>query len=329
MLKLFSRNKLYILALMPILAAIFWFRLYLYPSSVEVPTDLFYMPLYRFWVWLFPVFVTKLGSQIFTIPFLLIQAYIIALFGTQHRLFDIRTFLPATIFIVLSSVLIPSLGFHPAHMGNIFLLLALNEFLKSSKSENLFKPFFNIGFLLSIGSLFYIGIFPFFFAFLASLLFVHPFNWRFWLVSFIGAILPYTSYFAYVIITNGNLLELGIDIVLGHLLADSLPKFNETIYGYIAFISLLNILAITRIIYSLPKRNIVTRRNYLSLISIFAASTIFFISTPLLSIEIGLVILPFVSIFLSEFFIRIKRRYFDEILFILVLVISLMIIILN
>jgi hypothetical protein len=99
--------------------------------------------------------------------------------------------LPSLIYVVVASLIPVFIGFHPVLFVNSILLFALERIFRLYKNPAPLMLDYDICFLISLASLFYLPCILFTFFFFISLLVLRPFSWRDWLVSIMGLATPW------------------------------------------------------------------------------------------------------------------------------------------
>ncbi|POY39231.1 hypothetical protein C3K47_01685 [Solitalea longa] len=120
-----------------------------------------------------------------------IQAVLFGRIITRHNFFNKTTFLPELMYAVLCSMFTEFLTFSPIIFCNFFLLWILDKIFSFYRSQSTLQSAFDMGFIISLGSLLY---FPFIFIFpiiwYSSVVF-KSFSIREWFTGIIGLIVPY------------------------------------------------------------------------------------------------------------------------------------------
>lgn len=95
------------------------------------------------------------AMQLADIIIMLLTAVMLNLLLTSFKLFDQRSFVPALIYIVYSSVFVQWIRIHPETVAEFFMLLSLYNLFTLTGKELSRDNIFYTGFFLSIGCLFY------------------------------------------------------------------------------------------------------------------------------------------------------------------------------
>lgn len=115
-----------------------------------------------------------------------VQALLFNRLVNNHSITGKPSFVPALIYVTLSSVFTPFLLLSPPLICNFFVLFILYRILESYKAPNLTSTMLDLGMITAIATIFY---FPFVFYILilwVALLIFRAFNWREWVAVILG-----------------------------------------------------------------------------------------------------------------------------------------------
>lgn len=240
----------------------------------------------------------------------------------RYEVLDKNSYLPAFIYVLLMSLALPLLQFHPVLLVNLVLLRALDKIFMLFKNDSPISPLFDSCFLLAIASMLYFPATVFFVLFLASLLILRPFNFREWMISFIGFSLPYFFLSVYLFWTNRFMdgwKDLLKNFIPQHLKFDFV--IGKPLISLLVLIGFLVLLATRKLMQNFYKNTVRTRsyQQILLLFFFFAATSSLFLKTiPLY--QVTLLAIPLV-VFLGYYFIAVKKRvWFSEMLLWLMIV---------
>lgn len=186
--RFFKTNQPASFLALPLLAVLLWAGSWINPvvpdSSVEMP---FY----------------SLISGLNNIPYLsVIVAFALIIFQAFYannmiNKYDLRdtrersNFLTALFCIFFLSLFPAFRVLLPQHFSGIFLLLMLDRIFSSYRKEEAYSHCFDAGLLAGIASLFYFPSIVFFFLVWTSFIVLRSFNWREWVISFLGLLIPW------------------------------------------------------------------------------------------------------------------------------------------
>ena len=155
--------------------------------------DEFVNPLGRTTIWLFNFIPLNqiMVLNIFSVLLLFTQALYFNSILDRHKIVERGNYIGAYIFILLSCMFRNFLFLSPALIANIFLLIEIDLLFSIYKKEKVSSQIFDLGFVISISSLFYFPSLSFLLFLFFGVLILRPFKLGEWLVIIIGAIVPY------------------------------------------------------------------------------------------------------------------------------------------
>lgn len=190
MLQLFRNNSPYTVILLFLFALLIKLHALLHPV---LPVALPHQALYGL---VLKIFGSVLGKSAFGYAFVALlilfgEAIYLNTIIIRHRLFAKSTYLPAFVFLALSS-LIPALSnFTPFLLVNACLLPALDLALQFGQTTQPRKLVFNAGFFLALASLLHFPALAYFAFFIFALLMLRPFNIGETVVALLGYLTPF------------------------------------------------------------------------------------------------------------------------------------------
>lgn len=247
-----------------------------------------------------------------------IQAIYLNQLIVKHELFPRLSFLPALLFVCLSVIFPEMMMIQPALFVNFILLMVFDKLFLLYKNPSPLQQVFDASLLLAVATLIDSSAIAFYFYLLLSIAILLPFYWRVWIISLIAFALPYYFLSVYFFLTdslNGfwiqtipNAFRI-IQFVPPHLM----PVQVVTICLLLLFF-IFSVFTVSKYFY----RNIIRIRRYFQLIfllMLFAVISLIF--TPAVSLQSICVLIIPASIFLSYFFLQLKRKALAEISFFL------------
>ncbi len=298
----------------PLFAILLWLPII---YNLQPLVDKHSMPFYE---WLFLIANrSDLAASIMGLAFVIFAAYVLNYVVNKHEFFDKRTYLPAFFYLILMSCFTNLLKPHPSIFSNIFLILSINKMISSYRKESAISEFFDASFLIAIASLFYLPSITFLFFILISLIVIRPFIWREWVTSIIGFCLPFLFVGVYYWFIN-KFDYLWYD----KMVFAASEKVNTVILNTAQKVTLYSLISITglSLLYYLKGASslkLKTQRVFISLVVFSAVGVLsLFISTGLIP-ENFTVLAPSLSIFISYYFLNIKKNWIAESLIIILL----------
>ncbi len=199
-LKIFKTNPLLLLAFGILLCAGLWAFTVLHPAQVARPyTDITLLAPFFDRIHDFPVVKEILGFAI-----LLLEAGIWNRIVNRHSLLRQTTWFPFFFMVILLSCRTSLVGFYPALVSSLFLVLAVNKLISAYMKERALSEVFDSGFFVGIATIFYIPSMVFLVLLWIGLLLLRTINWREWACTIIGFLLPFVFTFTYNLVFNPN-----------------------------------------------------------------------------------------------------------------------------
>ncbi|MBC7744416.1 MAG: beta-carotene 15,15'-monooxygenase [Flavobacterium sp.] len=118
----------------------------------------------------------------------LIQALIFNKIVNDYNLAGKPTFVPALMYVTVSSLFTPFVLLSPTLICNFLILLMIGRFLSIYGRNDVRSVMFDLGMTVAVGTLIYFPFIAMMPLLWFSLLIFRPFNWREWLVGVIGFI---------------------------------------------------------------------------------------------------------------------------------------------
>ncbi len=336
LLRLFKTYQTFVLILIPLTGILLWLKTFITPSFTEFPFDSYQMPFYELITHIISYSNLPLLPVIIAFILLLSQAFILIQLNVKYIFIEGRTYLPSIIFILISCSYVQLQRLHPVLFANLFFLLAINKIFGSYtkedsdmgvshyKKESFLSKYFDAAFLLSIGSLFYANMLFYMLIIWIGILILRQFNWREWLMTFLGFLIPYVLIMSYYYFTD-NFSEF-LKVIYG--LCAGLTTFSNGEQAmvfisnmsipYYMFYSFLILLVIMSIFYFFIKyyRKRKSVRKYFKLflwLLLLSIAIFFFVDSA--SIELLIILSIPVSYIISNYFVSMRSKLWGEILF--------------
>jgi len=253
--------------------------------------------------------------------FLLTQAFLFNMIITTSNLTDRTSYLPALIYLVFMSSSFGLLGLHPISITNFFTLIIIHKIFNLTTSENLSIEVFNIGFLISVASFFYLTAFWFIALLILSLLAYYVFNLRTILASLLGFFTPYMFaalyffWFDMLGAKHANFINVFKPIDFSFLQMTGFGTAAIIIFAIITMFVILHIYLTN--IQTHPVR--IQKRFKILLIFLFVSLISILFSGDYAQIHYGLVMLPLAAIF-AAFLQNKKWAFWNELIFTVILI---------
>ena len=248
----------------------------------------------------------------------LIQALLLNYLVNKYNLLSKSTFLPALMYVVCTALFTPFLILSPPLICNFLVIWMLFKLFSLYKSDDAKATCYDLGMIVAAGSLIY---FPFVFFLLvvwAALVLFRPFNWREWIAVIIGFI---TIFFFIAVFYYLN-DKIGAFYQIWSPLTSKFPfRIKINYYNYLVLVPVIILLVLC--LFSLNKNflksYVQVRKSFQLLFFIFSVAAIsFYVKADFNLNHFLLCTLPG-AVLLSYYFVYAKRRWFYEIMFLLLL----------
>jgi hypothetical protein len=305
-LKLFKQSYFAQIALLIVLALVIWFPAFIksYPI-INTESNLFTSFFFSKALFSQPLLTTVLGFFL-----LLTGAFLLSYIFSSHRLTHSNSFLPGFLFVLFLSRTPEHLGFYPAQIALLFLLLGLKKLLDNFKSKRSNNLLLTASILFSLASLFTPSIILLFPVIWLSLIIFQSFNWRSIPISLIGLLIPYFFIaFAYFWFDNSLLFIEQMENLLNSLLQQPETLTKIEIIELLVAAALLFLASI----YIFPRigNQLISARKKTSFMYWFLGFSVLisFFNPDSLAREI--VFIPFAGV-LGFYFSAIKRQFWAD-----------------
>ncbi|HUS86179.1 MAG TPA: hypothetical protein VMW76_02980 [Bacteroidales bacterium] len=300
-----------------ITAVLIWIQDFIDPVTPGYYHDIDPMPLYELFLRLLSGRQLIVTMLIF-IMVLIISAYLVR-FNTRLFFINERTFLPASLYILLSGYLPGLQVCYPVVPAALFLLIALDRIISSYRKPGVAYNFFDAALLIGIGSMFYFNVIWFYLIVIIGILLIRTINMREITISLFGLITPYLVLYAYYYIA-------GKDInLLNKLLLSNITTIVPEYYWspLLIILSILNslilIIAMLHLWRGFNKKKVQSRKTFSILIWILLIATGVYLLVPTVSIEMMYIFLVPLVYIVTHFLIFLRNKKIANIIFVIIL----------
>lgn len=252
-------------------------------------------------------------SVILGLILLIISGLLIQRINNEYVFFRIKTMLPTSIFLLIVCGFKQFHTLHPVYFGIIFLILALYRLFSAFELRKPLSQAFDAGFLLGLGSLFYLNLMLFLPALIIGVVMLgKESNWREVAISLIGALVPWILTFA------GYFLLDDVTVLLNSIINNFLT-YNKTLpdsivmYAYVGFLLLLIFIGSLFILRKYDEKKVNLRQYYMIFFFVFVTAVLSAALVPSGSWELFLIAAVPVSFLISDMLIAIGKRFVGEI----------------
>ncbi len=314
----FKEKHPFLFILLPVIALVLWADAFFMYNSVTLSSKNA-APLY-YWIAVF-FDQHRFWSVVLGYIFMIIQAYMLNRVITDKGLVDRNSQLPALFYIVLMSNNFSLMGLHPVWFANFFLIISLDKIFDVFNEDDVFLEVFNVGFFISLASLFYIPALWFILLMISALFIYYLVNIRGLLASVIGFITPY-GFMALYYFWHDRLGEKASELFnFNQLFSQLTISITPIGWASIGVIGLVALVAIFRIYFGgLSDKPVRIRKRFHVLITFFiiAAITLPFAGGKMY-LHQAVLMIPLAAI-LARFFQDNRKIFWNEFFFTLLIV---------
>ena len=245
----------------------------------------------------------------------LIQAFIFNKIINDYNLVGKPTFLPALLFITVSSLFPSFILLSPTLICNFLVLWMIEKFLSVYRRDEVRSVMFDLGMMVAAGTLIYFPFIAMMPLLWISLIIFRPFNWREWLAGIIGFLTIF--FFLAVYYYWNDSLDQFYRIWLP--LATPFPtRLQFNIYQYLVVLPLLLIfiLSIIQLRQNFFKSFVQIRKSFQLLIFMLLLGLVSFYLKPEFRVYHFLLCAPPVAVLIAYYFLHAgKKAWIHESLF--------------
>lgn len=311
LLKTLKSNQPYHFLLIPVIAIGLWFRSFMHPQAYPFYNGEDSMILYKPLAHLLEN--NLLLNNIFALLFTILLAFLISKLNIQYTFIRVRSFLPPTLFILITSGMPDLHAMHPIYPATLFLVLAVDRIFNAYEKEVIHSNAFDAGIFLAIGSLFYMNLVFFFPILWFGLIILKPkVNWREYVLSTIGFVLPWLAALAYYTIA-GKQEELIHTLQMNFTSPQIFLRENLSVQIYVGYLFLLTLLGSFFLLWQYDDKRISSRKFFKVFFWIFLISIVLIALHHAVSQEIIILIALPLTYLISNYFIFMKRQFWGEV----------------
>ena len=311
LLKTLKSNKPTHNLLIPFLAIAMWIRSFVHPQAFPFYPGEDSMILYKPLSYLLEN--NLLLNNSIALIFTILLAFLILKLNVQYTFIRIRSVLPPTLFVLITSGMPDLHAMHPVYPAALFLVLTIDRIFNAYDKEIIHSNAFDAGIYLAIGSLFYLNLVFFFPLLWFGFIILKPkVNWREYFLTTIGFVLPWLAALAYYYIA-GKEAELTQTIQLNFTSHPMFLKENIPFLIYIGYLVLLTLLGSYFLLSQYDDKRISSRKYFKVFFWIFLISIILIGVNRAVSEEIVLLLAIPLTFLISNYFIFMKREGWGEV----------------
>ncbi len=314
-LRTLKSNNQYNLLWVPIFGILFWLRNLLDPVEYNFfpgeNENILFAPIYNLLSQ--SLFIQVVGSLVLVI----IIAFIMQMLNTRFSFIQVRTKLVPILYVIIVAGFTKLHTLHSVYFAILFLLFALNSLFVTFDKSKPYSNIFNAGFLLGIGTLFYLNLVVLLPAFIIGLgILSKDSNWRGYVILFLGFLVPMIFSASYVVLTEQTSAFYQTFLKSITTPANQTP-LNIPLYVLLAYLTILTIAGSVKIAQQYDSKKVSTRKYFAVFFVLFICSLLSYLFLPGVSQEILIIASIPVTLLVSNLFVFMTRRIPAEVLFVL------------
>ncbi|MFY9153636.1 MAG: DUF6427 family protein [Prolixibacteraceae bacterium] len=311
LLKVLKPNQAYHFLLVPLMAIALWGRSFvhstIFPFYAGEDTMILYQPIK------YLLAENHLANNVMALIFIILLAFLILKLNYQYAFIRLRTFLPPSLFVIITSGIPEMHAMHPVYPAALFLIIAIDRIFDSYEKEKIHSNAFDAGVFLAIGSLFYLNlVFLFPILWFGFIVLKQKVNWREYVLTTLGFVIPWIGALVYYLATNQT------DELLRTLEANMIShqiflREGLSVQIYIGFLIFLTILGSFFLLAQYDEKKISSRRYFKVFFWIFFISIVLILASPAVSQEIIILLAIPLCYLISNYLIFMKRQFWGEV----------------
>ncbi len=257
---------------------------------------------------------TFFGNITLTAFLIFIQAFLFNLIVNKHNLLGKQTYLPALLYVIFCSLLVPFLTLSLPLVCNFFMLYIFNKLLQIYKQPDAIAPLFDIGLVIAVATIIYYPL-----AFLmifgwACLIVLRPFYWREWLSSLIA----FTTIMFFLAVYFYYHQNLGVFINMWQPFKTPINFFdnlNLNQFWVLIPLTIIILLGLFKLGGNFFKSFVLVRKGFIILLFMFLVLSVSFYLNPNFPINHFILLAIPIAFLMAYFFLNAKRKWIYESLF--------------
>ncbi len=256
-----------------------------------------------------------LAGIVFSMILIIVTGIYLVNFNTRLFFINERTFLPASLYVLLSGYIYSNQVLNPVLPASLLLLVAIDRLILSYRKPGIAYNLFDASLIIGITALIYTSIIWFYLLIIIGIIMFRSFNFREILISFIGLITPFIILYAFYYFTGRDITLLN-QFFLNSFLTDVPEYYWSTEFIIIssinAFIFLLSLIHL----WSIFNTKKIRSRKIFSLFTwMFILTVVIYFLVPAASVGLMYVLLIPIVYFLSHYLVMIRNKKIANYLF--------------
>jgi hypothetical protein len=255
-----------------------------------------------------------------SLSMIVLQSFLLAAVINRNAVLRDTSHLPSLMYVILMSCFPEQLSFNPLLFSNFFIIFFLHALFQFYKTESASINAMDAGIFIGIASLFYwpcLFLFPLIWA---ALIILRPFQWREWIASVLGVMLPFIFFAAYLFWFDMLSLQSIKAILEPFYKVQFSTVYNKTyiiLFVILAFIVVASLIKFSQDLSTFSKLR--TRKFLLLFVWFFVFAVLsYLVSSKKTMISLSFLAIP-LSVLISNYFLSLKNQVLAELLFLILL----------
>jgi hypothetical protein len=239
-------------------------------------------------------------------------AFLLVRLNTKFILINNRTYLPAIIYILITSGIPDIQKLNPALLSAFAILFVFEVILDSYRFKGLFYDFFTASFVIACASLIYPFIIFFIVILWVGIILIRQFNWREWVFTIFGLLTPLLLELSYYYVVHNRASIIVEKYSIFYTTPFHYAGYTNETYLFLGIIGLLLVVTSVFMLQVLTTRKIVSRRAFVMLLWMFTNTLGVFFIIRQVSVEIIYIIAIPISFLFSNFWVYVKSIFWGN-----------------
>ena len=270
-------------------------------------------PLYSLLISLFKG--RPLAGIIFSMVLVLATGIYLVNFNTRLFFINERTFLPASLYILLSGYIYSNQVLNPILLASLLLLISVDRLIVSYRKPGIAYNLFDASLIIGIAALIYTNIIWFYLLIIIGIILFRSFNFREILISFIGLITPFIILYAFYYFTGRDITWLN-HFFLNSILTDEPDYYWSTEFIIVSSINvLIFIVSLLHLLSIFNTKNVRSRKIFSLLTWMLILTVVIYIIVPTASVGLMYIFLIPLVYFLTHYLVMMRNKKIANYLF--------------
>lgn len=290
-----------------------WLQPILEPIEVSSFFNSYPMPLYSLIADLMKEL--PVARTLFSFTITVIVGFYLVGFNTRVFFINERTFLPASLFIMLSGFFKPLQTLNPIYPAALLVIIAIDRIVGSYRKQGVAYNFFDASLMIGTASLIYFNSIWLFLGVLAGIALFRTFNLRELLLSIAGLITPYIILVVWYYLA-GRDMNMLIETI-GANISESAPNYfwSPEMIILSSVVGLTTLVALIHLISVFNTKKVRSRKTFSLLIWIFIIVFFTYIIVPSISVEAFHILLIPATYFLTHYLVFKRNKKIANVIF--------------